>query len=144
MLSGGDHVSLLFAPSKYFATLLSYFSGVPGGIFAPCLAIGAGIGHDLIPLFGQSVAHATIFALCMAAFLGAVTQAPITSCIIVMEMIDGHEMVISLIAVTLIASLVARLFSPALYHSLAEGLVDKRVPDLVRAPAGSQADTAQS
>jgi len=119
MLRDPAAVDWHFAPAKLIATLLSYFSGIPGGIFAPCLAIGAGIGHDLLPLLGDGVPNASIYALCMAAFLGAVTQAPITAFIIVMEMIDGHEMVLSLMAVTLIASLVSKLFSPALYHTLA-------------------------
>ena len=56
----------------------------------------------------------------MAGFLAAVTQAPITSFIIVMEMIDGHEMVISLMAVALIAAIVSKLFSPPLYLTLAD------------------------
>ncbi|MBV8157630.1 MAG: hypothetical protein JO278_08235, partial [Dyella sp.] len=48
-----------------------------------------------------------------------------TSFIIVMEMIDGHEMVLSLIAVTLLASLVSRMLSPGLYHGLAEAMLSK-------------------
>lgn len=119
MLTNPEAASWLFAPAKLLATLASYFSGIPGGIFAPSLAVGAGIGHNLLPVFGQSVPSAAIYALCMAAFLGAVTQAPITAFIIVMEMIDGHEMVLSLIAASLIASLVSKLFSPPLYHALA-------------------------
>ncbi|GAB3251955.1 chloride channel protein [Chitinimonas naiadis] len=119
MLQDPAGVSVIYAPAKLLATLLSYFSGVPGGIFAPSLAVGAGIAHDLLPLIGNDVAAASIYALCMAGFLAAVTQSPITACIIVMEMIDGHEMVLSLMAVTLIGSLIAKLFSPALYHTLA-------------------------
>lgn len=38
----------------------------------------------------------TAIALCMVVFLAAVTQSPITCAIIVMEMIDSHGMVISL------------------------------------------------
>ena len=34
----------------------------------------------------------------MAGFLAAVTQAPLTAFIIVMEMVDGHAMVLSLMA----------------------------------------------
>lgn len=52
-------------------------------------------------------------------FLSAVTQAPYTSFIIVMEMVNGHEMVISLMAVALLASIVAKIFSPPLYATLA-------------------------
>ena len=38
-----------------------------------------------------------------------------------MEMIDGHEMVISLMAVTLIAKAVSARLSPELYQQLALG-----------------------
>lgn len=126
MLGGDDLVAWYFAPAKFIATAFSYFSGIPGGIFAPSLSIGAGIGRDLLPLFSDVAVASSIFALCMAAFLAAVTQAPITSFIIVMEMIDGHEMVISLMAVTLLSSLIARTFSPPLYHALAQSLIPVR------------------
>ncbi len=109
-----------YAPVKYLATVFTYLSGIPGGIFAPSLSIGAGIGHDMLPLFGSNHLSTAITALCMAGFLSAATQAPITSFIIVMEMINGHEMVISLMAVTMIASLIARIFSPPLYSTLAD------------------------
>ncbi len=119
MLAGGSEAAWMYAPVKYLATIFTYLSGVPGGIFAPSLSIGAGIGNDLIPWVGQHHMPAAIYALCMAAFLAAVTQAPITSFIIVMEMIDGHEMVISLMLAALIAAIVSRLFSPPLYSTLA-------------------------
>jgi H+/Cl- antiporter ClcA len=61
----------------------------------------------------------------MAAFLAGVTQAPITAFVIVMEMIDGHSMVVSLIAAAFLASLTARLFSPAPYHALAHRYLDR-------------------
>ena len=92
MLNGNIAETWQYAPIKYLATIFTYLSGIPGGIFAPSLSIGAGIGNDLIPLLGSQYATA-IYALCMAGFLAAATQAPLTSFIIVMEMIDSHEMV---------------------------------------------------
>ncbi len=118
MLMGGPDVAWYYAPFKWMATVLSFHSGVPGGIFAPSLAVGAGIGQDLQGLLGSADAQSTIYALCMAGFLAAVTQSPITSTIIVMEMIDGHQLVISLVAVTMLASIISRGFSPSLYHEL--------------------------
>lgn len=124
LLDGSIAETWQYAPVKYLATIFTYLSGVPGGIFAPSLSIGAGIGNDLLPLFSQHAATA-IGALCMAGFLAAVTQAPITTFIIVMEMIDGHEMVLSLMAVALIASIVSKLFSPPLYQTMADAQVAK-------------------
>jgi hypothetical protein len=40
-----------------------------------------------------------------------------------MEMIDGHAMVLSLMACALVASLISRLLSPPLYASLAHSQV---------------------
>jgi H+/Cl- antiporter ClcA len=54
----------------------------------------------------------------MTGFLAAVTQAPLTSFIIVMEMVAGQSMVLSLMACALIASLVSRLISAPLYSAL--------------------------
>jgi H+/Cl- antiporter ClcA len=60
-----------------------------------------------------------LIALAMVGYLAAVTQSPITSFVIVMEMINGHALVISLMATALISSRVARLFAPPLYEALA-------------------------
>lgn len=126
LLEGSISEPWIYAPVKFLATILTYLSGIPGGIFAPSLAIGAGIGNDLMMLFGGQFTQAAICALCMAGFLSAVTQAPITSFIIVMEMIDGHEMVLSLMAVALLSTVVSRIFSPPLYATLANGFGIKK------------------
>jgi H+/Cl- antiporter ClcA len=59
----------------------------------------------------------------MAGFLAAVTQAPLTAFIIVMEMVDGHSMVLSLMASAMLASLVSRMISRPLYETLAEHML---------------------
>ena len=117
---GGELVLPWHAPlTRYLATLISYYSGIPGGIFAPALAVGAAIGSTLGPLFNSLVGTTPILTLCMAGFLAAVTQSPITAAIIVMEMIDGHGMVLSLMAVALIAKAVSSRLGPELYQRLA-------------------------
>ena len=64
----------------------------------------------------------------MTAFLAAVTQAPITAFIIVMEMVDGHAMVLSLMAAALLASLVSRWLSRPLYSTLAQAQLRRLGP----------------
>lgn len=123
-LEGLHAMPWYYAPVKFAATVFTFLSGIPGGIFAPSLAIGVGIGADLHFLL-PSVGALPIYALCMAGFLAAVTQAPLTSFIIVMEMIDGHEMVISLMAVAMLASLISKLFGPPLYSALADFQLDR-------------------
>lgn len=121
MLAGESDASRLYVLLKFVATWLTTWSGVPGGIFAPSLSIGAGVGHDVAQLVAgaqfQSLAPSLI-AMGMAGFLAAATQAPLTSFIIVMEMIDGRPMVLSLMASAMIASLIARLISRPLYSTL--------------------------
>ena len=121
VLEGHANLSWTFAPFKFVSTVLSYIAGLPGGIFAPSLSIGAGLGHGMAPLFADSKAGGGMLTvLCMAGFLAAATQAPITSFVIVMEMVDGYSQVIALMSVALLASGVSRLLSPPLYHTLAE------------------------
>lgn len=119
MLNGSINETWYYPIVKYLSTLLTYLSGIPGGIFAPALSIGAGIGYDLSTILHTPGLAIAFSALCMAGFLAGVTQAPITSFIIVMEMIDGHEMVMSLMAVSLIATVTSRIFSRPLYAILA-------------------------
>jgi H+/Cl- antiporter ClcA len=118
MVEGTAELPAMYALLKFMATWISTWSGVPAGIFAPSLAIGAAIGHDIAVLTHHAQVHALI-ALGMVAFLAAVTQAPLTSFIIVMEMVDGHAMVLSLMACALVATVVARVISPPLYPALA-------------------------
>jgi len=126
MLDGQGGLPLAYLPFKFMATWLTTWSGVPAGIFAPSLAIGAGVGNDVALLLHHADAPQLI-ALGMAGFLAAVTQAPLTAFIIVMEMVDGHGMVLSLMACALLASLVSRLLSPPLYAALARVQLE-RIP----------------
>lgn len=125
MLNGSINETWYYPVVKYLSTMFTYLSGIPGGIFAPALSIGAGIGYDLSSILQYHDIAIAFSALCMAGFLAGVTQAPITSFIIVMEMIDGHEMVISLMAVSLISTVTSRIFSRPLYSILAIQLVKK-------------------
>lgn len=118
VLNGAAPLPVIYVLVKFMATWLSYWSGIPGGIFAPALAVGAGLGNDIALL--THAAATPLIALGMVGFLAAATQAPITSFIIVMEMIDGHTMVLSLMATALLASLLSKLLSPPLYHTLSE------------------------
>jgi H+/Cl- antiporter ClcA len=119
MLNGNGDASPLYVLLKFLATWITTWAGVPAGIFAPSLAIGGALGHDIAQLTAYANAP-TLMALGMAGFLAAVTQAPLTAFIIVMEMVDGHALVLSLMASALVASGVSRLISTPLYKSLAE------------------------
>lgn len=119
MLENSNDTSTLYILLKFIATWLSTWAGVPAGVFAPSLAIGGALGNDIAQLTSYANAP-TLIALGMAGFLAAVTQAPITAFIIVMEMVDGHALVLSLMASAMVASGVSRLISAPLYPSLAD------------------------
>ena len=131
--------SELFAPLKFITLWLTAWSGVPAGIFAPSLSIGAGIGYDMAQLSGHPNTVALI-AMGMAGFLAAVTQAPLTSFIIVMEMIDGRSMVLSLMAVAMAAAGISRMISRPLYATLAAFMVAQ----VKAAQATAAAENAES
>lgn len=119
MLAGLETLPALFLLLKFVATWLTTWSGVPAGIFAPSLSIGAAIGNDIALLLHSP--HATaLIALGMVGFLAAATQAPLTSFIIVMEMVDGHSMVLSLMACAMVARTVSRVIGAPLYGVLAQ------------------------
>jgi H+/Cl- antiporter ClcA len=120
LLEGTAELPGVYTLLKFCATWLSAWSGVPGGVFAPSLAVGAGIGHDVALATGLSQQAAIpLIALGMVGFLAATTGGPITAFIIVMEMVSGHAMVLSLMACALLASGVARLVTRPLYDELA-------------------------
>jgi H+/Cl- antiporter ClcA len=121
MLAGNAELSRVYTLLKLVATWLTSWSGVPAGIFAPSLSIGASVGNDVAQLFlGEDARRLApiLIALGMASFLAATTQAPLTSFIIVMEMVDGRAMVLSLMAAAMLASLISRLISRPLYPTL--------------------------
>ncbi len=122
MLAGQEGLTPLYTLLKFIATWVTAWVGAPGGIFAPSLSIGAGIGDAVAGLADPHLAPALI-AMGMAAFLAAVTQAPLTAFIIVMEMVDGHSMVLSLMASAMLASLVSRMIGRPLYEVLAAHMV---------------------
>ena len=120
LLEAQGDLSSLYTLLKFCATWLSAWTGVPAGVFAPSLAIGAGIGHDVARLTGVAPEAAIpLIAIGMVGFLAATTQGPITAFIIVMEMVSGHAMVLSLMATALLSSGVARLLTRPMYHELA-------------------------
>jgi len=119
LINGEPHATLWFGLAKFVATVVSYFAGIPGGIFTPSLAIGAGIGAN-VAHFMTGMAEPRVLALVsMAAFLAAATQAPITASVIVMEMTRTQDLTIYLLAASLLASFLSRQFNPhPFYHHM--------------------------
>ncbi|MBU6502827.1 MAG: chloride channel protein [Burkholderiales bacterium] len=113
-----ETVGYFYPLAKLGTMVLTYMAGTPAGLFSPSLSIGAGFGHVASALFPGASASAVV-AVCMVGYLAAVTQSPLTSFIIVMEMINGSSLLIPLMATALISSRVANFFTPPLYDALA-------------------------
>lgn len=123
----GDTVAH-FGPLKFAATLLSALSGIPGGIFSPSLAIGAGIGQDLAQLL-PAVPMPVMAVLAMVAYFAGVVQAPITAFVIVVEMTNDHAMMVPLMLAALIGAATSRLIChEGIYHALSHRFLPGRDP----------------
>ncbi|WP_051259089.1 chloride channel protein [Chitinibacter tainanensis] len=118
-INQGSALPWYFTPLKWAGMVLTFLTGLPGGIFAPSLSLGAGVGSWFAPLFATTP-PVKLMAIGMVGLLAAVTRAPLTAAVIMMEMTDGHDMVISSLAAAMLASAVARQFKVNLYHALAD------------------------
>ena len=126
LLVEGHGGSLWFGPAKFLAATATTLSGTPGGIFAPSLAVGAGVGNLLTPLFPASPAGAVVLLGMVAYFVGVV-RAPLTAVIIITETTASRGMILPLFATAIIADAVSALVSrERLYHGLARPFLPAR------------------
>jgi CIC family chloride channel protein len=104
----------LLVAAKLIATIFSYGSGSCGGIFSPTLFMGGLTGYFLGGLFSlwlplTASDRIVLAAAGMAACLGTVVRAPLTSMLIVFEMTHQFSFVPALLIGMLISQAVARL-----------------------------------
>ncbi|HYP67089.1 MAG TPA: chloride channel protein [Thiobacillaceae bacterium] len=120
IINGQHPATWIYPATKFVATLASYLSGIPGGLFAPSLSTGAGLGASLAGWWGKPSSFVAFAILGMAGYLAGVTRAPITSFVIVMEMTSDRSLTLALIATAFLASSVSRLLNrQPLYRTLA-------------------------
>jgi H+/Cl- antiporter ClcA len=132
------------APSPFFfleklaATFISMMSGIPGGIFAPSLSVGAGFGSTVATLLGASISLGALVG--MAGYFAGVVQAPMTAFVIILEMSDSRESVIALMAASMLGYIAARFISSEpLYHGLSRAFI----ADSIRASRAHQRADAE-
>ncbi|WP_027059363.1 chloride channel protein [Mesorhizobium loti] len=122
----GTPLPWFFFGEKFLAGLLSMVSGIPGGIFAPSLAVGAGIGSSLGLLFGASTGAAALLG--MAGYFAGVVQAPMTAFVIILEMTGNHDNVIALMLASMLGYGTARMIShEPLYHALSRVFIAEAI-----------------
>ena len=109
---------------RLLLTVFSYGVGVPGGIFAPLLALGVVLGmlfgNIIQVLFPGYVSDPGVFALAgMAGIFAATVRAPLTGLVLAVEMTSNFEMILPLIITTVIASVItAELGNEPIYSTL--------------------------
>lgn len=126
-ITGTGEMSIWFGPVKMLSTLLTAFSGIPGGIFAPSLAAGAGIGNILHHLVPVAPAGPVILLGMVAYFTGAV-RAPLTAVIVITETTASRGLILPLLGTALIADAVASMVcKERLYHGLSRRFAGSEV-----------------
>jgi len=129
----GVHAPLWFGPAKFVTTAATAIAGLPGGIFAPNLATGAGFGNMLRWLFPGEPASAVVL-LGMVAYFTGVVRAPLTAVFILTETTNSRGLMLPLIASALVADFASRQICPVkLYEGLAETFLAK-LPSAAPAP----------
>ena len=116
-----------FLALRFLAGPLSYAAAVPGGLFAPLLAVGTLWGVLFFGCFdavwpGSHASLAIPMAIVgMSAFFAATVRAPVTGIVLVVEMTATTSVLVPMLAATAAAVLAAELLgSPPIYDSLRE------------------------
>jgi H+/Cl- antiporter ClcA len=113
----GTSLPWFFFIGKFVVTLASSVSGIPGGLFAPSLAVGAGLGSVIGALLGSSAGLSAVLG--MSGYFAGVVQAPMTAFVIIVEMTGNHDNVVPVMAAAMIGYGTSRLIAPEpLYHAL--------------------------
>ncbi len=118
-------IPLIFL-AKYLLSVVAYGSGVPGGIFAPALILGALLGSmfgNLVNFLapGLNVDPSSFAFVGMGAFFTAMARAPITSIVMLFELTGNYELVLPLMFGCIIANVSAeKLKQGSVYENLLE------------------------
>jgi chloride channel protein, CIC family len=114
--------------AKFWALVISLGSGTTGGVFAPSLIVGGGIGaayatlwqHFLPGMVGDPALYALV---AMAAIFGGIARAPFTSIVFLLELSRNPNAILPLLVCCMISDGVVRLFSS---ESIMTGKLVKR------------------
>jgi predicted transcriptional regulator len=143
-----DHLSvgalISIAVAKFWALVISLGSGTTGGVFAPSLVVGGGLGAAYATacqhFFPHIVSDPAFYSLvAMAAVFGGIARAPFTSIVFLFELSHNPNSLLPLIVSVMIADGFVRLCSRDSIMTIKlvkRGLIisqDYSVPVLMRA-----------
>jgi len=130
--------------AKFWALVISLGSGTTGGVFAPSLIVGGGVGavyaqawHHFFPNFVSDPAFYALVA--MGAVFGGIARAPFTSIVFLFELSRNPNALLPLVVCCVVSDGFVRLFSAESIMTgklIKRGLIvrqDYSVPVLMRA-----------
>jgi len=142
----------ILAGLKILATLFSFVSGTPGGMFAPTLFIGAMLGaavggaeHALVPHL--SVSPGTYALVGMGVLFAGFLRAPMTSVFMVLEVSGNYSIIVPVIVANTFAYVISRGLQPvAIFDALTRqdgldlpSMEEQREEDILRVEDAMQA-----
>ncbi|MGB8224659.1 MAG: H(+)/Cl(-) exchange transporter ClcA [Polyangiales bacterium] len=116
---------------RFFATIASYSTGAPGGLFAPMLALGTiggvAYGELIVALdLGAGLVPAHFAVAGMGAFFAAVVRAPLTGIILTAEMTGNFTQILPLMLTCMAATITAHgLGTRPIYTALLDRDLDR-------------------
>lgn len=101
--------------SRFLGPAFTYAAGGAGGIFAPTLSLGATSSSFIQSLFENHLGPLGVLAG-MTAGLSALTQSPLTSFVLILEMTDRHSAIFPLMLAALIGQGVSKFVSKTSFY----------------------------
>lgn len=121
----------IFLVVRFVFSMVSYGASVPGGIFMPILVIGALIGGMAATIMiHQAVIPAScylnIIVISMAAYFGAIEEAPFTAITLLTEMVGSVDQIFPIAILTFVAYVTSSLLGgKPIYAALREEMFNK-------------------
>jgi CIC family chloride channel protein len=113
-MSPAFNVLCILIVVRFFTTMMSYSSGIPGGIFAPMLALGTLLGLAAFHVFGwfsmDPSIHPGMFAVAgMGALFAASVRSPITGVVLVVEMTQNYSLILPMMITCITSTTIVQL-----------------------------------
>lgn len=114
-----EKLGIDFLLMKYFATLTSLTSTIPGGLFMPAISIGASIGSESSAILTE-INPQVVIIMAIVAYLAGTIRTPLTATFVVLEMTSTIHLILPALMVAFIASYVSTFIKKdPLYETLA-------------------------
>ena len=119
---------IIFLLLRFIYSMLSFGSGLPGGIFLPILSLGALHGLVFATIATQYFGFpegflSYIVMFSMAGYFASISKAPFTAILLVTEMVGGVTQLVPIAICVLVSYFIATLLGVSpIYEVLAERL----------------------